>query len=223
MFVIRNKLKVSITNGWHELPWLKGLHLFTNPHMSDVEIMALLTDKSEDEIRAVNDTDVITKLLNTFFWIGNPPDYHNPELPKVVKVGEQVFHVPFVVYNDKFDLGNTSVGAIEDMKATIKRVTEGIETPSVLEYMQAYPEMVAIYLQSLKGYDYNKAMAMVEDVKQVDFKTVYNIGNFFLWRLGGLRNGFHLKLSQQNTLIVKLQRAYWILMQRLVGILPWIR
>jgi hypothetical protein len=223
MFVIRKKLKLNIPQGWHELPWIKGLYLFSHPTMTDTEIMALITGVSEDEIRAVNDRGVIGKLLDTFFWISNPPNHEHPEMPKVIHLDGQYYHVPFVVYNDKFDLGNTSVGAIEDMKASIKKAIDGIPEPTLLDHMQAYPELVAIYLQSLKGYDHFKAMQLVPHVKVLDFKTVYNIGNFFLLRLSGLNNGYQNESSRANTLRRKLQRVFWILIQRLVSTLPWIR
>ena len=223
MFVIRNKVKLKIPNGWHELPWIKGLYIFQHPNISDVELMALITGVSEDEIRAVNDTGTVSKLLATYLFLGNPPDQDHPELPRCVELNGTFYHVPFTVYDDPYDFGNASVGAIEDMKAAYGEAVKGIDEPLLIDCMKSYPKIAAIYLQSLHGYDYNKAMELVKPIESLDFKTVYNIGNFFLKRLNGLRSG-HLQGSSRRGIVRrKFKRAYWILMQRLVGILPWIR
>lgn len=220
MFVIRNKVKLKVPAGWHEVPWKVGFELFKNPNHSDVEIMSMLTGVSENEIRSVNDKGVISKLLNTFLFLQCPPSRENVELPKVVKIKDEFYHLPFVVYNDPYDLGNATIGAVEDIKVAFSSAIKDIEEPRMIDYMSAYPTVCAIFLQTIKGYDYDKAMKLVSDCEELDFKTVYNMGNFFLNRLQSLRSGYQIKLYLANTIRKKLWRAYWILTQRLASMLP---
>jgi hypothetical protein len=220
MFKLSNKLKLNIPNGWHEIPFKIGIELMENPNYNDVEVMALITGVDADTIRAQTSYTTVSQLLTSFTYLQELPNPKYPELPKVVNVAGETYLIPFVTYNDKVDMGNCSIGAIEDIKAHVKANTD--EDSIQLDVIRLYPVITAMYLQSLKGYSRSKALELSKHVDSLDFKTVYNIGNFFLLRQNGLTTGSHLSHLKQNIVVKKLRRVWYNWTQRLVSILPLI-
>jgi hypothetical protein len=74
----------------------------------------------------------------------------------------------------------------EDMRKIMIASDKGIKSIT-----EAYASYCAIYLQELrdKEYSYSKAMAMVEEVKQMPAKEVIPAGSFFLIKLLSLSTG----------------------------------
>jgi hypothetical protein len=127
--------------------------------------------------------------------------------------------MPYVVYSDSNDLGESTVGQVEDMQELIK-----VENPQTdIEAIQLYPKICAIYLQPImlfEKYDYKKALKYAETVeKEIDFKTVINMGAFFFKRLHDLLTGLSHNAPKTNRLKKKLKRAYGNLVQRLDSML----
>lgn len=82
----------------------------------------------------------------------------------------------------------------EDMRKIMIASDKGVKSLT-----EAYASYCAIYLQELrdKEYSYSKAMAMVDEVKQMPAKEVIPAGSFFLIKLLSLSTG--TKTTSQTT------------------------
>lgn len=82
----------------------------------------------------------------------------------------------------------------EDMRKAMIASDKGVKSVT-----EAYATYCAIYLQELRdgNYDYQKAMAMVDEVKQMPAKEVIPAGSFFLIKLLNLSIG--IKKTSPNT------------------------
>ena len=224
----KNKLRVSLPSGWHEVPFDKGVTILEG-EMSEVEIMSLLSGVDKKELEESTDFETIFYLMNAYTFLKTLPDLTTPQIPRSVKFNNDIVIFPHVIYSDKFDLGKISVGQIKDMEMVITNMLyqigeDGIEKKEVtnFETIRICPYLVAIFLQKVidKKYDYDKAMKMVDEVsRQLSFKEVIHMGYFFLQRLSVLRLGSRKGSLKLGSMKRRFRRALMSLMQRM-GLTP---
>lgn len=214
-------LRFTLPSGWHEVPYIKGLQIISSKK-KDLEVMALLmkdldgNDISLDKIKSSTDLTTIHYVKESLLFLKELPIKKYPEFPK------KVFDIelPYVNYADHFDLGQCTVGQVEDMKSKLKNK----KFKNDIETIEIFPVLCAIYLQPIidnSNYDSKRINKITEKIeKELDFKTVINMGNFFLQRLHVLVNGQMKELRRAHSLRMRLRLAFSNLLQRLVSLLP---
>jgi len=220
------KTPIEMPTGWHDVNYNKAIKILTED-LNEIQTLALLTGRSEKEIRTATDTETIFYFMNAFLFVKGLPQKIN-EFPRSVKLGADRLIFPFVSYADEFDLGKADVGQVEDMLLMITKMNKefiGDEERILteLELIQITPFLVAIYLQKILDGKYNgeKALKLVDRVKEeLSFKEVVSIGTFFLSRLPSFNNGHPNLWRKYNSKVKKLKRGFLNLIQRLVSLLP---
>ncbi len=221
------KTKINIPSGWHEVNFNKALEILEG-ELNEVQTIALLTNKSEKEIRQSTDMSTIYHFINTFLYLHQLPQKLN-EFPRSIKLGVDRIVFPFVNYGDEFDLGQADVGQVEDMlmimvKMNKEFIGESERTEiTELQLAKITPFLVAIYLQKMLDteYDGEKAMLLVDRVKEeLSFKECLSIGYFFLIRLEHYKNGSPSVWKLYHSNLRRLKRVLSGLIQRMVSMLP---
>ena len=212
-----NGKKVNLPDGWHDVKFKHGVKILET-EMNNIDIFSLFSGISKDEIRSVKNQESVYYFMQGFPFLNSLPDV--ADIPMSVKIDGLFYHLPFTDNLDKYDLGNASVGQIEDMKACIKNlyydmVEEDAEgqrrATTALEDIKMKSYITAIYLQPfISGeYDYSEAMELREKLEdQLSFKDIHAIGNFFLLRLTGLTSGLQIGLLHRLWITKKLRQVF---------------
>lgn len=225
-FKIGGKLKIKLPSDWSEVPYNKGVQIIED-RPDELETMSILTGIPKKQISESTNFETIYYLMSAYGFLNKLPDLAHPVIPRSIVLNQQRVLFPNVLYQDKFDLGETSVGQIKDMQMIIQNMItdfigsqeEGKESRGLteLETIKICPFLVAIYIQKLidRQYDYGRAMKMVPVIsEQLSFKEVTMIGYFFLQRLTALRFGSAKDYQKQGMIKRKLMRVWWTLIQR---------
>lgn len=166
-----NGKKVSIPSSWDDVTMLNYLSILNGEVKDTTTMISLFTGISQEALKKaiiIGLDEVIGALsfLNTVPEFSGKPD----------KVG--TYKLP---ENIQFE----SLAQFEDMRAIIKGC------PDVKSITNAYPKMVAIYLQKVrdKEYDYTKSQLMVDEVLTMPAKEVITVGAFFYVKLMSLLRG----------------------------------
>jgi hypothetical protein len=207
----------QLPRGWHDISFEKGLKALEADN--EVERLAILSDRSAEEIRKSTDIDSIYYFTHAITFLNSLPD---AAFPRSVKMGKDRILFPFVNYSDEFDLGDVAVGQVEDMQAILVKMNKefvGDEERELTsaELLKICPHVVAIYLQGIiEDYDGQKAMMLVKRVQtELSFKDCVSMGYFFFKRLGGLMTGQLSRLQNRDSRLRKLRLACSSLIQRL--------
>lgn len=214
---IGKKLDLKVPDGWHEVSFNTALKLFRSPELKDYEILALLCDVPVEAVRNSTDLENVSMYVNSLLFLKSLPIKNNPEFPN--RVNKHI--LPWVNYSDKFDLGKCTVGQVEDMKYLI--ANKGSEE---IDQLESCIDLVSIYMDGIenKEYDYSRAISNVKRYgDEIDFKTVLNMGLFFLMRLSALSNGSASRWLKVPTLARRSWLVFMSWVQRLVSMLPSIR
>ena len=202
VFTKKKKLEIPLPQGWQDVPFDVGFRVKTKP-MNDIELLSSVSGVDVSDLRKSTDLETIHHLTKSLLFLNDWPQNETPEFPREVK-GKPL---PYVNKKDKFDLGGCEVGQVEDMKALIQETVNDNLTD--WDIINIYPKFCGIYLQPIlqgKEYDYESAMYYSKQLrKELDFKTVVNMGAFFLWRLSDLVNGSQNDKPKLSTLLRKLR------------------
>jgi hypothetical protein len=216
-------------SGWHEVPFNKGVKILEGG-MSDVEILAFLTNTEVDDIYEATDAESIYYLMSAFRFLRDvPADLEHPQMPRSIKIGGEYYIFPHVIYGDTFDLGNASVGQIKDMEMIVvnmgtefRKDEEDPDRPfTQIETIKMCPAICAIYIQKIidKKYDYHKATKLAKKLAEcLSFKEMLHIGYFFLKRLADLNDGPKKERRKGVLIVRKLKRVFWSLTKRMDSI-----
>lgn len=211
----KSNLSFTLPSGWHDVPFNKAFEIITQD-LTDLQIISILTGHSVKLLKQSTDLETIHYLKQSLLFLNEDPIKKNPEFP-VKCMGKPL---PYVNYADKFDLGKVTVGQVEDMQAEIAKVDQEDEQG----ILQVFPVIIAIYMQPIynnKPYDYDEAIGMVKDVEeQVDYKTMINMGSFFLRKLAGWSTGQKNSLQKVLSPLLKLKQVFSNYLQLLVSMLP---
>ena len=191
-----NGKAVSMPDGWHDVKFIDGFKIVKD-QLNEIEVFALFSGMSVKKVRGLNKNEDIFYFLQGYPFLYKNPVTDNPVMPQSIKYKGDRIHFPFVMDSDPLDLGDCSVGQVEDMKALIATKIKELDKEddaelSIIEMISIMPFIVSIYLQPFidGDYDYKKAMLLVDDLKNnLSYKDMIHIGNFFLKRLQGLISG----------------------------------
>lgn len=210
----KTKLEIPIPDGWHEVPFHIAFQLIARDDLKETDILSLLSGVDRETLRKETDLETITHFTNALLFLNSLPDDEGGMFPASIQHPEKDERIPMPrVSNGKFDLGNCSTGQVEDMRETLKKHNLK-EDAAPIEVFEVYPKICAIYLQPIlkpqkpdEPYDYQVAMEYVDTIEKIDFKTIYLMGNFFLWKLNGLVNGSQTAWQKHPSSLTKLKRA----------------
>ncbi len=217
------KTPIKMPSGWHEINYNNAIQILEDD-LNEIQTLALLSNKTEEEIRESTDIETIYYFINAFLFIKNLPQKID-EFPRSVKMGDERIIFPFISYADQFDLGKADVGQVEDMILIITKMSREFTDDeerelTEMELIKITPYLVAIYIQKIIGTKYNgeRAMELVERIKkELSFKEVVSTGYFFLNRLPSFRTGQLNALQKYHSIPKKLKRGFLNLMQALVS------
>lgn len=216
-----NGKKTPMPDGWHDVKYCDAINIIEN-NLNDTEIFGLFAKMSKKEVRELNGKDV-RFFLDGFPFLKSLPIEDKPDIPISVNWKGSKLFFPHVMLNDEYDFGETSVGQVEDMKQVITSTTKQLiveedDKLTNLDMIRMMPMIVSIYIQPFinGSYDYKKALNVCEDLKkEMSFKEVCYIGNFFLIKLTGSINGLKKESLILKWIKRKLMQAYRILIKRL--------
>jgi len=215
VFTKKKKLEIPLPQGWHDVPYNIGLKIKTDESLKYLDQLSLLSGVDKKILRSSTDNQTIYYLANSLLFIKEYPLKERPEFPKSV-LGKKM---PYVMYSDTNDLGECSVGQVEDMQEFIRSVNPKTD----LDVIKLYPTICAIYLQPIikhEDYDYKKALNYAKELEAaLDFKTTLNMGAFFLMRLSDLTNGLNPDVLKVKQVKKKWKQVFGNLVQRLGSIL----
>ncbi len=215
--------KIQMPSGWHEINFNTAIQILEGD-LNEIQTLALLSNKTEEEIRGSTDIETIYYFINAFMFVKHLPQKID-EFPRSVKMGDERIIFPFVSYADQFDLGKADVGQVEDMILMITKMSREFTDDeerelTEMELIKITPYLVAIYIQKIIETKYNgeRAMELVERIKkELSFKEVVSTGYFFLNRLPSFRTGPLNALQKYHSIPRKLKRGFLNLIQALVS------
>lgn len=214
-YTIGKDFHISIPDGWHEVSFNKGMELLRIKEvLKDYEVLAILCDIDTKKLSKATNLENLSYIYNAITFLGQLPLKKNPEFPTKV----MGYDLPWVNYEDKFDLGGCEIGQVEDMKSLI--INKSSED---YDYLQSCIDLVAIYMDKIIHGEYNYSRAIHNIDKygtKVDFKTALNMGFFFSMRLKGWKTGKKNKWQSLVSLKRKSWRVFTSWVQRLVSMLP---
>jgi len=212
------KTSIKVPSGWHEISYNKAMELLEGEYNA-VETLAILSNKTPEEIRKSTDIETIFYFTNTFLYLKQLP---GTDYPRSIQMGVDLIKFPAPI-----DLGNAEVGQVEDMQAIIMNMNKefiGDETRELteIELIKIMPYIAAVYIQKLlEGeYDGNRAQALVPRIKEeVSFKAITGMGYFFLSRLTDLMNGPESEWQKAHLTRKRWKRVFRNSMKRLAYML----
>jgi len=142
------KTPIKMPSGWHEINFNNAIQILEG-NLNEIQTLALLSNKTEEEIRESTDIETIYYFINAFIFIKQLPQKIN-EFPRSVKMGDERIIFPFISYADQFDLGKASVDQVETMLLMIAKMSNefiGDEKRELteMELVKITPFLVAIY------------------------------------------------------------------------------
>ncbi|NRA94436.1 MAG: hypothetical protein HRU26_17525 [Psychroserpens sp.] len=210
----KTKLEIPIPDGWHEVSFEKGFQIVST-EMKDIDVLSLISGIPVKTLNEQTDLESISYFVNSLLFLKTLPLKRNPEFPSKVNGVE----LPWINYGDKFDLGKCTVEQVEEMKQLIRETNPKND----IETFEIFPTLCSIYLYPIltnKPYDHDEAFNYVPKVEQIDFKTIINMGSFFLLKLSVLESGQANEWQIHRTAWRKFKRALSRLTQRLVFMAP---
>ena len=229
----------KLPNGWHEVSWIKGFHILSKADtLTDLDVLSILSEDNDGkqiplkEWKRQTNLETIDYLISSLTYLKDLPIGKYPEFPRAIldpETGHQA-DLAWVNYYDRFDLGGCEVQQIEDMK----QVWADLNPQTEIEVYELYPKFCAIYLQPMLNpvrdaegkvsedgaYDYQLAMMYEKKINDLDFKTVLNMGAFFLQRLIDLHSGSKSAWQKPYSVLKRLRQVLGGWLQRLVSMLP---
>jgi hypothetical protein len=172
-----NGKKVKVPTRYEELSFNEYYEILKSPR----EVVQKISMFTGIDCETLKKSTIIglDEVLIALSFLNKPP-----EMPGFTdKVGK--YNIPNS--SGKFDIQFESLAQFEDLRAIIKKV----KADDLLSIFDAYPKMVAIYLQKIRDgeYDNSKAMQMVEEIKTFPALEVMTLGGFFFIKLLNLLSG----------------------------------
>lgn len=171
-----NGKKVQIPSNWDEVSMTIYLHFLNGEAKDTSEVISFFTGIGPETLRKAIIVGLDQVITATAF-------IH--KVPTFTGVCDKVGPYKLPLDKGKFNIQFESLAQFEDMRAIIKTCTD------IKSVTNAYPKIVAIYLQKIrdKEYDYTKAQQMVDEVLTMPAKEVITVGAFFYVKLMSLLLG----------------------------------
>ncbi len=214
-------------DGWHDVKYNDAINIIEN-NLDAVSIFSLFSGLDKKTVRNLNKRKDISYFLQGFPFLNKIPLQETPQIPRSLIYKGSRYYFPHVFLDDEYDFGESEVGQIEDMKAIIVNQTKeftGDEDRLLtnLELMKLFPPVVAIYIQPIieQEYNYKRAMKLADEIqKELSFKEIIFMGNFFLLKLGTSTSGLKTGLRPLNWIKKKSKLAFRTLIRTLDSMQP---
>jgi len=222
-----NGKPIQMPDGWHDVKYNDAINIIEN-NLDAVSIFSLFSGIDKNTVRKFNKRKDISHFLQGFPFLNKLPLQQTPQIPRSLIYKGSRYHFPHVFLDDEYDFGYSTIGQIEDMKAIIvtqtKEITGGEDRLlNNLELMKLFPPVVAIYIQPIieQEYNYKRAMKLADDIqKELSFKEIIFMGNFFLLKLGASTSGLKTGLHPLNWMRKKSKQAFRTLIRTLDSTRP---
>lgn len=180
-----NGKKVKVASTWNDLTFNQYLKI---QKLKD-DLFEVVSICSGLDIELLKKSEIIgiEAVIEAVKFMSEPPVI--PE--SVSKIGK--YTIP-LDSKGQFNVQFKRLDQFEDMR---KIMANAKDIHSVTE---SFPQYLAIYLQAIRdgSYDFQKAMAMVPEIRELPALEVISLGSFFLIKLLNLSSGT-AKTSQNTT------------------------
>lgn len=179
-----NGKKVQVCSTWNDLT----LNQYLQVQKLKDDFLQLVSICSGLDYEILKKAEIVglESVIESVKFVSKPP-----EIPSSVsKIGK--YTIP-LDSKGQFNIQYKRLDQFEDMR----KIMSGCK--DIGSITEAYPQFVAIYLQPIRDgeYNYSKAMAMVDEVRELPALPVISLGSFFLIRLLSLSSG--TAKTSQNT------------------------
>jgi hypothetical protein len=180
------KKKVNVASSWDDFNFNQYITVLKGP-IDTRKAISICSGIDEDTIRSAKTIVGLESLLEAVKFLNTAPKYPT----SVTQIGK--YKLP-LDSRGEFNPQFQRLDQFEDMRKAMVASDKGI-----IQVTEAYATYCAIYLQAMrdKEYNFDSAMAMVEEVKQMPAREVIPAGSFFLIKLLNLSTG--IKKTSPNT------------------------
>lgn len=183
-----------VPSSWEDLTYNQYIGLI-NTKGDFIDVISLFTGVSRETL-SKSDIIGLESVVSSLQFINT-----TPVIPKSVKqIGK--YKLP-LDSKGEFNIQYKRLDQFEDMRKSMPKDN------TLKSLMDSYTIFVAIYLQPLRDgeYQFTKAAAMVDDVKQMPALEVLSMGAFFLIKQLSLLTGMQKTSRPTNPKPKKLKRA----------------
>lgn len=178
-----NGKKVSIPSSWDDVTMSNYLSILNGEVRATHDAIALFTGMDSEKIKKAVIIG-LDQVIGSLSFLNTVPAFSG--------ACDQVGKYKLPLVKGKFDIQFETTAQFEDMRAILNTcVIPGDNKYDIKKITNAYPQMVAIYLQKIrdKEYDYTKSQLMVDEVLTMPAKEVITVGAFFYVKLTSLLRG----------------------------------
>jgi hypothetical protein len=185
-FTFGNK-KVNCASSWDDITFNQFLQILGIKQDDTYLKISICTGIPYETLKAAKVIVGLEPLIIATQFINKPATYQ----PTTTQIGK--YKLP-LDSRGEFNPQFQRLDQFEDMRKAMVASDKGI-----VQVTEAYATYCAIYLQAIrdKEYNFDSAMAMVEEVKQMPAREVIPAGSFFLVKLLNLSTG--TKTTSLNT------------------------
>lgn len=176
-FTLGNK-KIKVASSWDDLTFNQYMSILNGP-LDTIKAISICSGIKEEDLRKAKVIVGLEDLINAIKFLSTPPKFDgNP-----IQIGK--YKLP-LDSKGEFNPQFKRLDQYEDMRKAMVFTDKGI-----VSVTEAYATYCAIYLQEIRDGDYSfdKAKAMVSEVKEMPAKEVIAAGSFFLIKLWSLQTG----------------------------------
>lgn len=175
-----NDKPVQVCSSWDDLTYNQ---FYGTMQPLDLRAMVTLfvTPSPDPTAQIAGNIDALIAALN---FIKKPAVWDKP----VLQCGP--YKLP-INHKGQYNIQFESLAQFEDMRAAMNKITGTGTVERTKSIAGLYPEFLAIYLQKIRDgdYSYNKAIAMIPEIRKYPAREVVTLGSFFLVKLTNLLNG----------------------------------
>jgi len=175
-----NGKKLNIPSSWEDLSFNQYLQIM-QPNNDYLKVVSIVSGLDYEYLKKAEIIG-LEAIIQALTFLNKPPVIPT-SVPKIGK-----YKLPLDV-KGQFNIQFKRLDQFEDMRKVMAKdsTLQGIT--------ESYPVYVAIYLQAIRDgeYSYSKAIAMVDEIKEMPALEVISAGSFFLIKQLSLLTGTPLK------------------------------
>lgn len=167
---------VTLPDNWQQVTWGQMARLRKGENYCEVFTGIPVADWNNKGA-----TKAYTRLNHLLSWSRSPPDWDAADFKMTISGNEINFK--------SVKLQTESIGQYLDVEHTINEFVK--KRGKDADMVKLYPVIIAIYADKIVngGYDYHRAMKLVDGIKGQPYQKVNNAGGFFLTNMITLTGG----------------------------------
>lgn len=179
-----NGKPINIASSWDELTYDQFQNTFAMPPGIHGLISVCAGLPYSEKFQKAQITGNIDALIQALNFVKTPAKWDTP----VLQCGP--YKLP-INHKGQYNIQFETLGQFEDMRKIIEGIKGETSTERAKNISEAYPSMVAIYLQKIRDgeYSYNKSQEMIPEIRLMPAREVVTLGSFFLVKLLSLSTG----------------------------------